>query len=265
MLFWLAMAGQAFASEISAEQAGDTSQQNELLQEALPDAPKMKEAKASHKKTIKVSWKKVKDADGYVLFRQVNDGDFKKIADLSGEKSTSFINKKVALNKTYTYKAVSYTEEDGEIVYSEMSDESVSASPEIYMGKNGMMWPCPASHQISSYFGRRSAPTRGASSYHKGLDIRAPKGSAILSVGSGKVVEAAYSRAMGNYVKISHGNGLYTVYEHASKLLVKKGDIVEVGQKIAKVGSTGIATGNHLHFGVIYNGTYKNPLKYLKK
>ena len=76
---------------------------------------------------------------------------------------------------------------------------------------------------------------------------------------------AAYSSSAGNYVMISHGDRLYTVYMHCSRLAVKAGDTVESGQTIAYVGSTGISTGSHLHFGVSKNGTYVNPLKYVNQ
>ena len=79
----------------------------------------------------------------------------------------------------------------------------------------------------------------------------------------GEVVIATYSSSAGNYVMISHGGGVYTVYMHASSLLVSQGQSVKKGQTIAKVGSTGYSTGSHLHFGVRVNGSYVNPTKYV--
>ena len=79
----------------------------------------------------------------------------------------------------------------------------------------------------------------------------------------GRVTTAAYSSSAGNYVVISHGNGLSTVYMHCSALYVSAGQTVSAGQSIAAVGSTGYSTGNHLHFGVIKNGSYVNPLGYV--
>lgn len=126
------------------------------------------------------------------------------------------------------------------------------------------LWPCPASKRITSYFGAREQPVAGASTYHQGIDIGAPYASDIVAAASGTVVTATYSKSAGNYVMISHGSNLYTVYMHSSKLLVSVGQKVERGQVIAKVGSTGYSTGNHLHFGVRKNGTYVNPLGYLQ-
>lgn len=123
--------------------------------------------------------------------------------------------------------------------------------------------PCPSSYGITSPFGYRNAPTQGASSYHQGVDFGASTGSPIVAAASGTVTVATYSESAGNYVTISHGNGLYTVYMHASALYVKAGQKVSAGEQIAAVGSTGYSTGPHLHFGVMQNGTYVDPMNYL--
>ena len=128
---------------------------------------------------------------------------------------------------------------------------------------DGFIWPCPSSTRITSTFGNREQPTEGASTYHKGIDIGASTGSSIVAAAGGSVVTAAYSVSAGNYIMIYHGDGIYTVYMHCSKLLVSVGDEVSQGQTIALVGSTGVSTGSHLHFGVSVNGTYVNPLNYV--
>ena len=124
-------------------------------------------------------------------------------------------------------------------------------------------WPCPSSRRVTSDYGPRESPTAGASSNHKGIDIGAAYGADIVAAEAGTVVFAGYSNSGGNYVTVSHGGGLYTVYMHCSSLVVSKGEKVSRGQVIAKVGSTGISTGNHLHFGVSLNGSYVNPWNYL--
>ena len=124
-------------------------------------------------------------------------------------------------------------------------------------------WPCPSSTRVTSDYGTRVSPMGGASSNHKGIDIGASGGAGIVSAADGTVTTAAYSSAAGNYVMIDHGGGLYTVYMHASALLVSPGQTVSAGQTIAQVGSTGISTGNHLHFGVSLNGSYVSPWSYL--
>lgn len=124
-------------------------------------------------------------------------------------------------------------------------------------------WPCPSSTRVTSDYGTRVSPMLGASSNHKGIDIGASAGADIIAAADGTVTAASYSSAAGNYVMIDHGGGLYTVYMHASSLLVSPGQTVSAGDVIAKVGSTGISTGSHLHFGVSLNGSYVSPWSYL--
>ena len=126
-----------------------------------------------------------------------------------------------------------------------------------------MMWPCPSSKRVTSDYGPRTSPTNGASSNHKGIDIGAAYGADIVAADGGTVLVATYSSSGGNYVIIDHGGGLCTVYMHASSLTVSAGQTVSKGQGIAKVGSTGISTGNHLHFGVTLNGVYVSPWGYV--
>ncbi len=119
--------------------------------------------------------------------------------------------------------------------------------------------------RVSSEFGWRMHPTLHYNKFHNGVDLASPTGTAIYAAYSGTVVAATYSSTMGNYVMINHGSGLYTIYMHASKLYVKKDDIVARGDTIAAVGSTGRSTGPHLHFGVRLNGSYVNPWNYISK
>lgn len=130
-------------------------------------------------------------------------------------------------------------------------------------GASGFVWPCPSSRRITSGFGPRSQPVPGASTNHKGIDIGASHGSSIVAAAAGRVTTSTYSSSAGNYIVISHGNGLSTVYMHCSALYVSVGDTVSAGQAIAAVGSTGFSTGPHLHFGVIKNGVYVNPGNYV--
>ena len=117
-----------------------------------------------------------------------------------------------------------------------------------------LLWPT-VTHNITQYF----------SWAHKGLDIANPLGTPIYAAESGTVIDAGWSTAgYGNKIDIDHGGGMFTRYGHASKLLVKKGDVVERGQVIALIGSTGHSTGPHLHFEVHVNGKTYNPLDYLR-
>lgn len=128
-------------------------------------------------------------------------------------------------------------------------------------------WPLQIKGHITSYFGHRDSPTAGASSFHQGIDIAAPGGSDILAAEGGKVIHAGFLGNAGNAIMIEHDNGLVTQYFHIKEngIKVKKGQKVSKGQIIAKVGSTGVSTGNHLHFGVKYKGKLVDPLKYVKQ
>lgn len=142
--------------------------------------------------------------------------------------------------------------------------EKAAAGKENHPYTGGVFtWPCPSSTRVTSDYGTRTSPTSGASTNHRGIDIGAAGGADIVAAAAGTVTSAAYSSAAGNYVMIDHGGGLYTVYMHASALLVSPGQEVSAGEVIAKVGSTGISTGNHLHFGVSLNGSYVSPWSYL--
>lgn len=126
-------------------------------------------------------------------------------------------------------------------------------------------WPAPSYTTVSSDYGTRMHPILMVEQFHNGVDLAAPGGSPILAAYDGNVVAADYSGSMGNYIMIDHGDGLYTIYMHASALYVSKGDFVTKGQKIAAVGSTGRSTGNHLHFTVRLNGNYVSPWKYISR
>ncbi|QJW85135.1 M23 family metallopeptidase [Ramlibacter terrae] len=118
--------------------------------------------------------------------------------------------------------------------------------------------------QVGSAFGWRIDPFTGRSALHTGLDFRADPGTAIHAAAAGGVVVAAETHfAYGNMVEVDHGNDLVTRYAHASRLLVKKGDLVKRGQKLAEVGSSGRSTGPHLHFEVMVQGVYQDPHKFL--
>jgi Membrane proteins related to metalloendopeptidases len=117
--------------------------------------------------------------------------------------------------------------------------------------------------RLGSPFGNRFDPFNHHLAFHSGQDFSAPTGSPIHAAAGGRVIVADRSPSYGNRVEIDHGNGLVTRYAHASKLLVKVGDVVLPGQEIAKVGSTGRSTGPHLHFEVLYHGEFVDPQNFL--
>jgi len=130
-----------------------------------------------------------------------------------------------------------------------------------------MLWPVPNSGRITSDYGYRSAPVKGASTFHQGIDIgvgnlaRADRG--VVAALAGVVIETGYSKSGGNYIYIDHGNGVVTRYLHAYKVYVKEGQYVERGEEIMEAGTTGYSSGPHLHFGLWVNGVSVDPLLYI--
>ena len=122
-------------------------------------------------------------------------------------------------------------------------------------------WPCNGS--ITSRFGYRNLNLRGASNYHKGIDIANRYGTSIYASDGGTVTYSGWMSGYGYLIIIDHGNGYQTYYGHNSSLVASKGEKVHKGQLIARMGSTGISSGNHCHFGIKLNGTFVNPLNYL--
>ncbi|HEX7273614.1 MAG TPA: M23 family metallopeptidase [Casimicrobiaceae bacterium] len=117
---------------------------------------------------------------------------------------------------------------------------------------------------FSSNFGWRIDPFSGQKAFHEGIDFPANVGTPVVAAASGKVIFADVHPQYGKMIEIDHGNGLVSRYAHASKLLVKEGDLVVRGQEIARVGATGRATGPHLHFEVRLNGAPQNPVRFLQ-
>lgn len=115
------------------------------------------------------------------------------------------------------------------------------------------------SGEITSRYGRRVHPMTGERHFHTGVDIRASEGAAVRAVRAGVVREAGLRGGYGNVVEIDHGDGTTTLYAHASELLVKKGQRVDEGQEVARVGHTGQATGPHLHFELRRHERHVDP------
>ena len=114
--------------------------------------------------------------------------------------------------------------------------------------------------EVSSNYGYKISPITNKYSFHKGLDIAAKKNSEIYASYDGVVEKADYHFMNGNYIVLKHSDSLKTTYNHCNKLLVKTGDKVKKGDCIALVGASGYATGNHLHYEIIVNGGYINPI-----
>ncbi|MBN2738949.1 MAG: M23 family metallopeptidase [Spirochaetales bacterium] len=127
----------------------------------------------------------------------------------------------------------------------------------------GRLFVYPTKGRLTDKFGWRTHPITGAPHYHTGIDIANNFGTIIKAANSGTVKDVGFSRSYGNYVIIGHQDGYQTLYGHMQKYVVKRGQWVEQGQKIGEMGSTGVSTGSHLHFGIAKKGNYVDPLKYL--
>ena len=127
----------------------------------------------------------------------------------------------------------------------------------------GVTWLVPCSYtSITSPFGTRVSPTTGASTNHQGVDLDTGTGWPVYATRAG-IATTAYSSSAGNYVVVDHQDGYKSIYMHLSGFSVSSGTIVSAGQQIGLTGPTGIATGDHLHFGISYNGVYVNPCLYV--
>ncbi len=154
-------------------------------------------------------------------------------------------------------------EAEEERLNEELKELLRSLAPSDYIGGN-MIWPTPGYTRITTVFGMRTHPITGVYKMHTGIDIAAAGGTKILAAASGTVLKTGYSSAWGNYILLDHGGGIATFYAHMkTSAIVATGETVTKGQKIGAVGTTGLSTGNHLHFEVRVNGDSVQPLNYV--
>lgn len=157
-------------------------------------------------------------------------------------------------------------EEDKLIKFAKEIDSKIVKLQRVegpYSG-GAMQWPVPVYKRISDYFGYRIHPVLKTKKLHTGIDIASAAGNKVVAANDGTVI---YSGTLGGYGKtimIDHGGGIVTLYGHNSSLVVSEGAQVKRGDTIAKIGSTGISTGPHCHFEVRKNGSYVDPMPYLK-
>lgn len=149
--------------------------------------------------------------------------------------------------------------------------EDAANRPQVGQGQmppsnitNGLSWTVPCNYiRLSSPYGYRVHPVYGSYSFHDGVDLAGPSGTPIVATRGGTVTIAQFSSTAGYYVSINHGDGFSSVYMHMTHFIVSYGQQVQQGQVIGYMGSTGLSTGPHLHFGLSYNGSSQNPAAYI--
>ena len=155
----------------------------------------------------------------------------------------------------------------GTTTSSAATNNSTTTSSSTNTGSSGSTysggWVVPCSYtSMTSPFGMRTSPTTGASTYHQGVDLDTGTGWPVYATRAG-IAYTSYGSAAGNYVTIDHRDGFKSIYMHLSGFSISSGTMVSAGQQIGLTGSTGVSTGDHLHFGISYNGAYVNPCQYV--
>jgi len=163
----------------------------------------------------------------------------------------------VFINRGKSYNAFRYTDAAGKTGY--FSDDGVS------MRKAFLLAPVDFTRISSNFNPRRLHPIYKTKRPHRGTDYAAPRGTPVFASGDGRVIKSGYNKANGNYVVIQHGEAYTTKYLHLTKRKVKRGQRVKQQQVVGTVGSTGAATGPHLHYEFLVNGVHRNPRTILKK
>lgn len=173
------------------------------------------------------------------------------------------LQKKLLTEKQLAQKALDEEKEANQKIERMIKDYIASQQQGGKYTAGKFAWPTPGYSRITSKYGWRIHPITKSKSMHTGVDIAAPRNAKIAAAAGGKVIYAAWYGAYGNCTIIDHGGGVTSMYGHQNKLGVRKGDIVTKGQQIGYVGTTGLSTGNHLHFEVRIGGNHTSPWPYL--
>ena len=197
----------------------------------------------------------IADIDGIA---QLLEEQLAELEDLRGEKELSI--KAINEDRNLTLRRIKELEAENKRIAAEIREIQNSAS--AYKGKPWKgAFNKPCSGTITSGYGMRTHPIYGVKKMHTGVDISAPKGTAIKAAGEGKVIFTGRRGGYGKTVIVDHGNSRTTLYAHMSKITCDAGDLVDTGTKLGEVGNTGVSTGNHLHFEVRIDGEPVDPMK----
>lgn len=232
------------------------SEQKQLLDEKSKNIDQLKEKEATFDQNVNTKISEFTDKFNQITDKYISGQDGK--TSRSGDR-----NNRTFADEIKDLKAIL---DSINVLYdrADMPQADLSAAEaklDKYMETIPTLWP--VSGRLSDSFGNRKDPFTGRTAFHEGLDIGADNGTKIQAAASGKVILAERYGGFGRAVIIDHGRGLKTLYGHASKLLVRVGQIVKKGDVIAEVGSSGRSTGPHLHFEVMLYDTPVDPQQYL--
>ena len=255
----------AAAKEVAAAQEGLEAEKDELelVREELDEAQVVLDEKREQADALLMELiEKGYELEGLYAELEAKEEEFlKEIAQKEKEYNEAKRQEWIQYMSTYvTQPPATQPESSGGSSSGGTSSGGTSSGGSVSSG--GWLKPCAYTY-VSSPFGNRDAPTAGASTNHQGIDLAAPEGTPIYASRTGVVTTATFGKSAGYYVSINHGDGYSSVYMHMTHYVVSKGQAVSAGQVIGYVGSTGTSTGNHLHFGISYNGVYKNPANFV--
>jgi len=213
---------------------------------------RLDEAREQLSKTEQELEQKRKESDDVLQKLVAKGAEYERLIEQSEEKQDNLMLQ--LAQKKSSYNDAAYKEW--------LANEKQGEEPKYYDNDE---WISPlTSYRLSSPFGMRYHPVLKVDRMHNGVDMAAPANTPIYAARGGQVITAAYQKdGAGNYVQIDHGDGFRSIYMHMTRYIVKVGDYVTPGQVIGYVGSTGVSTGNHLHFGISKNGKYVNPMEYI--
>lgn len=213
------------------------------------------------------------EADALLVELNAKGEAFEALKDEAEEDEEALLAEIAAAEKAYNKEVERLKEEERKRIEEEKrkAEEELKKQQEASGGNAppssvtaGITWVMPCRYTyLSSPYGWRIHPVYGYSKFHSGVDLAAPAGTPIYASRSGRVTIATYSDSAGYYVSINHGDGFSTSYLHMTHYIVGAGDYVAAGQVIGYVGTTGVSTGNHLHFSIYYNGNTQNPADYI--
>jgi murein DD-endopeptidase MepM/ murein hydrolase activator NlpD len=221
--------------------------------ELVSDTEQMQVELAEKKKAIEAQ---ITDID---TIKQQLEVQLSELEDRRGEKE--LVIKAINDDRDLTLRRIKELEDENKRIMAQIRAMQNSAG--AYKGKpwtSSFVKPCAG--EITSGFGSRKHPIYGVKKMHTGIDIGAPHGTTVKAAGNGKVIYAGRKGSYGKTVMIDHGNKRVTLYAHLSRISCTQGDLVTTSTKIGEVGSTGLSTGNHLHFEVRINGEPVNPRDY---